>query len=153
MSKKHKFGDNNRAIAKYTTELAEAEKSISHRKLRAKALCTHTKEPMVPNLSYKQENGKVVWACRTCGEIIDLARISDEDLKKAIETVSQACNMVKLMSNGSENDRRIIETVIADIQLKVRAYLYNAYKAALNTSQKQRNRRGDRRRSRITWGE
>lgn len=155
MPKNHKYGDNNRAIAKYTNELAEAEKTISHRKLRVKALCTHTKEPRVPNLTYREDNGKLLWVCRTCGEVIDLTRITDDDLKKAIATVSQACNMVKLMSNGSDNDRRIVETVIADIQLKINAYLFNAYKTALNTSQKQKNRRNrdGRRGGAVTWGE
>lgn len=151
MSKRHKYGDNNRAIAKFTSDIAEAEKTISHRKLRAKALCTHTKDPTVPNLVYKNEDGgKVMWVCRACGEVVDLTRISDEDLKKAIYTISQACNMVKIMSTDSEQDRRIVETVIADVQLKVNAYIFNAYKSALNSSQKKSNRKGNRR-NRVAW--
>ena len=152
MAKNSKYRDNNRAIAKFTSNIAEAEKTISHRKLRAKALCTHTKDPMVPNLVPKDENGKVLWVCRTCGEIVDLTRITDDDLKKAIYTLSQACNMIKIMSTGSENDRRIVETVIADVQLKANAYIFNAYKSALNSSQKKNNRRNGNRRSRgVTW--
>lgn len=153
MSKKHRFGDSNKAIAKYSAELNEAEKSISHRRLRAKALCTHTKEPTVPDLTPRREGNKMTWVCRTCGKVVNLTRISDEDLKAAIETVDQACDMIKLMSQGKESDQKLVESVIADIQLKINAYLFNAYKSALNTSQKKGGDRNGNRRSRVTWSD
>lgn len=155
MSKKHnRYTDNNQGIAKYTSQLNEAEKSISQRRQRARALCTHTKRPRVPDLVPSEDgNGKMLWYCRSCHECIDLTRINDDELKKAINTISQACNMIKMMSEGTENDRKIIESVIADVQLKINVYIYQAYKSALNASQKPRNNRGNGRRneSSVSW--
>ena len=134
---KSKFGNDNRAIAKFNERVVVAEKQLNHRRLRAKALCTHTKRPMEPALAYKEENGQLKWICKICGENVDLTRIPDDELKKAIATVSQAC--------------KIIETVIADIQLKVNAYLYDAYKGALNMSKKAGNQNNRRRRNSVIW--
>ena len=148
---KSKFGNDNRAIAKFNERVVVAEKQLNHRRLRAKALCTHTKRPMEPALAYKEENGQLKWICKICGENVDLTRIPDEELKKAIATVSQACNLIKIMSRGTEREQKIIETVIADIQLKVNAYLYDAYKGALNMSKKAGNQNNRRRRNSIIW--
>lgn len=152
MSKKQKWRGNSQ-IAKYTEQIATAEKGLSHRKLKARALCTHTKEPFTPALSYREENGKVVWVCKICGEKIDLNRISDEKLNEAINTINQACNTIKMMSSDSDKDKRLVEEVIADLQLKANAYLAQAYKAALNSSAKQNNRKNRQNRSRVSWGE
>jgi hypothetical protein len=146
--KKRRNRGSNQAIAKYTQDITKAEKGLSHRKLKARALCTHTKEPFVPALAFREEGGKPIWICKICGERVDLNRISDEKLQEAINTVSNACSIVKLMSNDSEKDKKLIEEVIADIQLKVNAYLMLAYKTALTNGTKQNRRRnGNNRRS------
>lgn len=147
--KKRKFRNGNNNIAKYYQEISGAEKVIGHRKLKARALCTHTKAPLVPDLSARDEGGKLVWYCRICGEKVDLNRISDDKLNDAIDTVCQACNTIKMMSGTSEKDRKICEEVAADVQLKLHAYLLQAYKSSLNNGGKQNKQ--NRRRSGINW--
>lgn len=153
MSKKFKNRGNNKQIREFNSRLVEMEKGVSHKRLRLRGLCTHTSDPRTPDLAVRKDNnGKISWACRACGESVNLVRISDEELKGAIETINQAMNLIKLMSDGSERERKFIEDVVADIYVKLNAYIPNAYKSALNTSQKQ-GRRGDRRhnQTRISW--
>ena len=62
----------------------------------------------------------------------------------------------KYLNGGNvlPKNRELIEKVIADVQLKVNAYLIPAYRAALQTSAKRhlRNNRGNRRRGGMEWG-
>lgn len=151
MSKKYRNNMSN-ALTKYREKLGEARRKLEHSGLRARALCTHTSEPGVPNLAFKKDqNGKVYWVCRICDERVDLNRISDDELKHAISVVNQACNMIKIMSRGTEYDQRMNEKVISDIQLKINAYLFSAYKGAVAASANQKNRQNGTRRSRVSW--
>jgi len=153
MSKKFKKRGDNQNIVKANEQLSTVEKKIGHRKLKIRAMCTHTKSPMEPALTYREEGGKIVWICKLCGDKVDLNRIPEDKLKEAINTVNQACNLVKLMSNDGERDRRLVEEIISDIQLKLNAYLVPAYNGALNSSAKQNNRRNRRNRNGgVTWG-
>jgi RNase P subunit RPR2 len=155
MSKKRNSRGDNQAISKYVEKIATIEKGLSHRHLRARALCTHTKEPMNPALSFREdaEAGKMIWTCRICGQKIDLTRISDAKLEDAIATINQACDLIKIMSTGNEKDTKLVEEVIADIQMKTNAYLMEAYKAALNSSNKRSNRSNGRRETRSAWSD
>lgn len=143
----------NADVVKYMEGLAKFEKHAAHKKLRARAICTHTKGILDPNLSYRQENGQMVWFCKACGEQVDLHRLSDDDLNEMVKRINQACDLIKMMSTGSEKDRKIVSEIVADVQMKVNAYLVPLYKNALNSSSKQANRRQQRNRSRISWGE
>lgn len=136
------YRNDNSDIAKYAEGLVKVEKAVAHKKLRARAMCTHTKDLFTPNLGYRDEgNGKIVWFCKTCGEEVDLNRLSDEQLKNLVHGINQACDLIKLMSTGSEKDRKITTDIVAEIQLKVNAYLIPLYKTALNNSGKQTSRR------------
>lgn len=148
-----KFRGDNAAIAKFNDALIKHEKGIQHKRLRAKSLCTHCSAPTRTALSYKDKNGKTVWICKICGEEVDLNRIDDQTLKDAIETVSQACNLIKIMSSGSEKDQKIVRDIVAEIQLKVNAYLFHLYKTSLASTAKQKQHGGGRRQQggNITW--
>lgn len=148
------YRGDNAEIAKFNTVLAEHEKKVQHKRLKAKSLCTHCSSPTNTALTYKDENGKVVWICKICGERVDLSRINDDRLKDAIDTVSQACNLIKIMSSGSEKDQRIVHDIVAEIQFKANAYLFNLYKGSLASSakQKQHRRNGGSSGGNVTWG-
>lgn len=149
---RRKYRGDNSNIVKYNEQLTKHEKGVQQRRLKMRALCTHTIEPFTPALVYKDKGaGKVEWVCKLCGERVDLTKIQDDSLRTAIDTVSQACNLIKIMSNGSEKDRRVIDTVVADIQLKVNAFLMPLYKTALNSTNKQAQRRNSKNRSRVNW--
>ena len=151
---RRKYRGDNSQIVKYNEQLMQHEKGVQQRRLKMRALCTHTSEPFVPALTYKDVNGQVKWVCKLCGEQVDLMRITDDSLKSSIDTISQACNLIKIMSNGTEKDRRVVETIVADVQLKINAFIYTLYKTALNNSNKQAQRRNSRTsRSRVNWGE
>lgn len=153
MSKKHA---GNRDVIKYMGAISKNEKATQHRKLKARAICTHTKAPFDPALQFRKDDrdpNKVTWVCRFCGEPVDLRRLDDAELDKAIETVAQACNLVKLFASDSEADQKLLTEYISDIQFKTRAVLKQAYKTALNSSGRQRNRGQNRHRSEVSWGD
>jgi RNase P subunit RPR2 len=146
----------NRDVVKYMDAIGKNEKATQHRKLKARAICTHTKAPFDPALQFRKDDrdpNKVTWVCRICGEPVDLRRLEDAELDKAIETVAQACNLVKLFASDSESDQKLVSEYISDIQFKTRAVLKQAYKTALNSSGRQQNRNQNRRRSEVSWGE
>lgn len=152
MSKKYR---GNRDVVKYMDAIGKNEKSNQHRKLKARAICTHTKAPFDPALQFRKDDrdpNKVTWVCRFCGEPVDLRRLDDAELDKAIETVAQACNLVKLFTSDSEADQRLVSDYIADIQFKTRAVLKQAYKSALSSSGRQQNRnRSGHRHHEVNW--
>lgn len=144
----------NQAYQKYIEDLSAVEHKVSHKRLKARALCTHTKEPLQPALEPKRNGDKVTWVCKFCGEEMSLKKLSDQELNETVQKINQICDMIKIMNTGSKSDRELIEKVIADVQLKVNAYLIPAYRAALQTSAKRhlRNNRGNRRRGGMEWG-
>lgn len=137
----------NRDIGKMYQEINRDEKKNSHRRLKVRAMCTHTKGPMQPYLTYetRQSDGVPIFICKNCQEKIDLRVIPDDELKKAIDTVVRACNFIKIMSTGSEKDVKLIETAISPIQMYCSAFLYDAYKAAnKNKNRKMQHGSGQR---------
>lgn len=153
----NKFNKNagaNKKILKYMEELGGVERKAAHRRLKAKAVCTHTTDHLTPALEPRKKGDRVLWYCKFCGEEVNLKRLTDDELNDFVSKCNQICDMIKLMNNGSERERELIEKVIADVQLKVNAYLVPAYKMALNVSGKKnnRNRNGRRRSSSVTWG-
>lgn len=153
MSKFNKSGANMK-IRKYMEDLSGIERKTQHRRLKAKAVCTHINDHMNPALEPRKKGDRVVWYCKICGEEVNLKRLTDEELNDFVAKCNQICDMIKMMSNGSERERELIDKVISDVQLKVNAYLVSAYKMALNVSGKKNNGRNRNRRrgSSVTWG-
>ena len=140
MAKPNFSRQTNKDIQKMYLEISRDEKKNSHRRLKVRAMCTHTKGPMQPYLTYERlKDGTPVFICKNCQERIDLRIIPDEELKKAIDTVVRACNFIKIMSTGSEKDVKLIENVIAQIQMYCSAFLFDAYKAANNNKNRKMN--------------
>ena len=152
-SKRRGQFEQNRNVQKYMDRLGKGEKTLSHRRLKARALCTHCKEPMVPVLEPVQKNGEVTWRCKYCGEEISLKRLDPDKLNEYQKMTNQICDMIKLMSSGSDKDTELVEKVVADVQLKVNAYLIPAYNVALNTSTRKKDARNRRRRGGVQWGD
>lgn len=135
-------------ISKAMEEVSAVDKQSARARLKVRARCPHAKMPGTPELVRKNtSDGKVEWYCRNCGEKVNLERISDDDLKKAIQTVNDAANIVKIMAKSG--DSRLVEAM-ADIQIKTSSLLFNAYKQALNSTSKNRKRST---RTTVSWGE
>lgn len=135
-------------ISKAMEEVASVDKQSARARIKVRARCPHAKVPGTPELVRKNtSDGKVEWYCRNCGEKISLERISDDDLKKAIQTVCDAANIVKIMAKSG--DSRLVEAM-AEIQIRCNTLLYNAYKNALSSTNKNRNKR---RSATVNWGE
>lgn len=145
--------EQNRSVQKYMDRLGTTERTLSHRRLKARALCTHTREPQVPVLepTTNKATGETVWRCKYCGELISLKRLTPEQLDDYVQKTNQICDMIKLMSPGSEKDTELIEKVIASVQLNVNAYLIPAYNAALNVSTRKKDGRNRRRKTGMQW--
>ena len=143
---------NGENIVKYNQDLVQVEKSLNHRRLKVRAMCTHALEPRVPNVERKVgPNGKVEWVCKLCGEKVSMHAIPDDRLDDAIQTVIDMGNFIKMMSMDSEHDRKIVEEVVADVQYKLLAVMKPAYKSALKSRNKGRGQGNGNQRSRIRW--
>lgn len=149
----------NAEISKVYQEIVSGEKKIAHRRLKVRALCTHTRSPQVPFMTYKKihdpktNTDKTIWVCRICGQEVDLAGMDEQKLIDAINTVTNAVDFIKIMTNGSERDNKLVTDVLAEIHFRINAYLLNAYRSARNTSTKRTNdeRRAGGRRTNAVW--
>lgn len=137
------YNRNNKDISKIYNEIVKDERRSSSRRLRLRAACVHPSQSadnanLIPK---KQDDGTILWICRLCGEKMDLRIIPDERLKNAIQTITDACNFIKIMSSNSEKDVRLVDEVISDVQYKINAFIGDAYKAAKNSGMKRNQMR------------
>ena len=145
--------DNYKAMVKVIKKINDNEKLGNAARKKARAQCMHKRGN---NFTLVRQEAKVpgepvTWACKTCGAKIMLQRISEKDLQSAVDTVYQACNMVKVsLRDESEKDRHYKE-MICDLMFKLDSYIVPLYKAAVSSNGNRKRDRDDRRRSSIDW--
>lgn len=156
MSKEGKMSDNSKEIAKKIQRVREIDKKSALSKKLICAECLHRK-----NGSYalvRSDNrgpgGGTEWHCKNCGAKIELKQIDQKELLKAIDTVYQACNMVKLTARPdvSEKDASLVK-MVSDMMFRLDAYLPQMYQAALSNKGANHDRKNGRKNgSNIMWG-
>lgn len=142
---------NGHDISKIYTEIVKDEKKTAHRRLRLRSACPHRmddKPTLKPN---RQPDGRLIFKCQMCGQIIDLHTIPEEELQTAINVIVRACDFIKMTAGNSERDRRLVDEVISEIEFMSQAFMMDAYKAARSHSNKKFNRNGRRNTGKVTW--
>ena len=142
---------NGRDITKMYTEIVKDEKKTAHRRLRLRSACPHRMDDKPTLKPQRQPDGRVIFKCQMCGQMIDLTTIQDGDLQKAIDTIVRACDFIKMTAGTSERDRRLVEEVISEIEFMAQAFMRDAYKAARGHSTKKFNKNGRRNTGKVTW--
>lgn len=89
------------------TSLREAQKEITKKIEKAKIPCSHTNENGKIKIRFIREGSTEV-QCKRCNEIFDFKTISMDKLNDAIETIHDAINQVKALSDRPEEERKVI---------------------------------------------
>lgn len=147
MSKEGKMADNSKSIAKQFQKIKEIDKKTALSRKRLSAECLHRKNGQYALVRKDGRDGAPTeWHCRICGAKIELRQIDQKKLQDAVDTVYQACNMIKLTARPdvSEKDASLIK-MVSDIMFRIDAYLPSMYQAALSAKS---NNKGERKGSR-----
>ena len=95
--------------------LAQAEKLREHRRLRMQALCLHRCPKVMKALEQVLGGNEIashIVRCTICGKEIDLTPMTDAQISKAFLQMQAAFDLVKLLNNGSDTDKRVVEEIV-----------------------------------------
>ena len=140
-------------IKKRLGEVEKQERSCSKYREELMAKCTHTnKSGHLTITSIHGGNGKeLVYRCKQCRKIISIKKITEEELKNAIEILDIAADIIKISADASrEEDQEIIKRT-AKTQYRLRNEFEGYYNAAVKRGNRgaQRGRKED---SQQLWG-
>lgn len=98
-----------------------------------------------------RKQGELKYICGKCKKIVDLSKLTDEELTSHCDGVDRACDLIKLsLDPQKEEDRKVLKRV-SKVQFRVRNEIKPLYAAALK-----KNRTGGRRRNKndqdSSWG-
>ena len=89
--------------------------------LKLQCLCPHQRgrAPSLKKTGRVDSEGNVIWACKRCGKPVNLIRIEDQELRNAVDLVSNAIDIIK-MTRNLENDKeaKMIDS-ISKLQFKL----------------------------------
>lgn len=133
---------NAKIIRSYYDDLKVAEKATALEKLKLRCRCPHQDpEGRVALIRSSNEKspftGNPLFACRMCGAYVDISSIDDEELNKAIESISRMSEVIKMRLNGSksEKDEKAYKKVVRT-QFFLKAQFMDLAKAARNRNKK-----------------
>lgn len=135
-------GKTAKIIRSYYDDLKTAEKATGFEKLKLRCKCPHQDdEGRVALIRSNNEKspitGNPLFVCRMCGAYIDIAPIEDEELDKAIDSISRMSEVIKMRLNGSksEKDEKAYKKVVRT-QFFLKAQFMDLAKAARNRNKK-----------------
>lgn len=96
--------------------------------------CTHIKKGS-PNLKF--DNGKCT--CNQCEKEINLNPISQDEQDRAVKTVDDMCDLIKMRINPNIKDEEKLYNKIVKLQLRVTTMLRDYYNSARGSGKKNKN--------------
>lgn len=139
-------------IKKETELVDKQEKQLKAVREHLKAQCSHTKngEPdIVP--SSDREPGQLKYICRRCRKELNLRKIDDEEIRKAVNIIDNVIDTIKITLNLDREDEKKILKRLSKTQYRLRNEIIALYGASLK-----RNRSGSGKRSSVgndsVWG-
>lgn len=128
------------------------QKALNKENERVKCLCPHRKDgqaTLVRRITDEENESAHTheWVCYQCEKVVNLKRISEEELRNAIDTIDRAIDVIKF-SCKQNNERDLkFHSKVSKTQYRIRNMIDQAYRASLNENDKRNNRRHNRQNS------
>lgn len=149
MEKEKKFSGNNMSARKKSEHLLQNRMMTDRAIEENKCTCTHTVKgdmKLKPSKKYNQGSGQLIYICTECQKEVRIRNISDEEIDKAIDTLDDMIDIIKLSADMTkEGDAKIVKK-LAKVQFRLRNEIKDLYKAAKSKNgggKKKKNKGGN----------
>ena len=132
-------------------DLIEEKKKLEKKMSKIKIPCSHTKSN--GKLKVDFINGGTMARCQKCDCVFDFGRIDFAELDDAIETVHNAINQIKALSNDPDKESGVIKELgLMDYNLGEMAELYKRTINSYGKNKKKKNKNNNNNNSFGSYG-
>ena len=141
-------------IKKQVEAIDKQDRNLKVLREQMKSKCPHTDKNGDLDIVPKQnrQNGELTYVCKRCQKVLNLKKISPDELRHACEVIDNACDVIKLSLDTQKDVDLDILKKMGKVQYRVRNEVEKFYDASLkkNKSGKGKGRGGNNESS--SWG-